>query len=171
MLHGAGGDAAGGLAPFRTLADDHGVVVLAPESRGRTWDALLGGWGPDVAFVDRALDFVFARYAVDPARVAVGGFSDGASYALGLALANGDLFSYAVAFSPGFVPRAPATGSPRVFISHGTDDQVLPIDACSRRIVPRLQAADYDVEYREFDGGHTVPDDMAAGAVAWFLAG
>jgi phospholipase/carboxylesterase len=171
MLHGAGGDAGGGLAPFRTLADDHGVVVLAPESRGRTWDVLLGGWGPDVEFVDRALDHVFARYTVDASRVAVGGFSDGASYALGLGLANGDLFGDVLAFSPGFVPRAPAEGDPRVFVSHGTGDQVLPIDVCSRRIVPRLRDAGYEVDYREFAGGHTVPDDIAAGAMEWFLAG
>ena len=171
MLHGAGGDAAGGLGLVRALADDHGVVVLAPESRGRTWDVLLGGWGPDVEFVDRALHQVFTGYAVDPARVAVGGFSDGASYALGLGLANGDLFGHVVAFSPGFVPGAPVTGRPRVFISHGTGDEVLPIEVCSRRIVPRLREADYQVDYREFGGGHTVPDDVAAGAMAWFLGG
>ncbi len=169
MLHGAGGDAAGGLGLFRALADDHGVIVLAPESRGRTWDVLLGGWGPDVEFVDRALDRTFAGYSVDADRVAVGGFSDGASYALGLGLANGDLFGHVVAFSPGFVPRAPATGRPRVFVSHGTGDEVLPIDVCSRRIVPRLREAGYELDYREFDGGHTVPDDLAAGAMAWFL--
>ncbi len=171
MLHGAGGDAGGGLGPFRALADDRGVVVLAPESRGRTWDVLLGGWGPDVAFVDRALDEIFDRYAIDASRVAVGGFSDGASYALGLGLANGDLFGHVIAFSPGFVPRAPAEGRPRVFISHGTDDEVLPIDVCSRRIVPRLRDAGYDLDYREFVGGHTIPAEIAAGAMDRFLAG
>ena len=171
MLHGAGGDASGGMSPFRTPADDHGVVVLAPESRGRTWDVLLGGWGPDVQFVDRALEHVFPRLAVDPARVVVGGFSDGASYGLGLGLANGDLFSRIVAFSPGFVPRAPATDRPQVFVSHGTDDPVLPIDMCSRRIVPRLQGAGYDVDYREFIGGHEVPGDIALAAMARVLDG
>jgi len=171
MLHGAGGDAVGGLAPFRALVDDHGVVVLAPESRGRTWDVLLGGWGPDVELVDLALDHVFVRYPVDPTRVAVGGFSDGASYALGLGLANGDLFGHVVAFSPGFVPRAPAQGDPRVFVSHGIGDEVLPIDVCSRRIAPRLRQAGHEVDYREFTGGHTVPGDIAAGALDWFLAG
>src|SRR5947209_5552991 len=38
MLHGAGGDAHGGLAPLRPLADDAGLILLAPDSRRQTWD-------------------------------------------------------------------------------------------------------------------------------------
>ena len=48
MLHGAGGSAEDGLALFRPLADDAGLILLAPQSRGRTWDLLLDGYGPDV---------------------------------------------------------------------------------------------------------------------------
>jgi dienelactone hydrolase len=139
-------------------------------SRGRTWDAVLDTFGPDVAFIDQAVAWTFARYAVDPDRVAVAGFSDGASYALSLGLANGDLFGRVMAFSPGFVAPAPPQGHPRLFVSHGTADMVLPIDQCSRRIVPRLERADYDVTYQEFDGPHTVPPEIAQAAVAWFLA-
>ncbi len=165
-LHGAGGDAEGGLAPLRPLAEERGLLLLAPSSRGPTWDAVLGRYGPDVDLVDRALEAVFAAVAVDPDRIAVAGFSDGASYALGLGLANGDLFRDVVAFSPGFVPPgAPRTGRPRIFVSHGDADAVLPIDATSRRIVPRLRDAGYDVTYREFAGPHAVPPEVAREAV------
>ena len=166
MLHGAGGRARDGLAPFIGAADEAGVILLAPESRGRTWDVILGGYGPDVAFIDRALEQTFDRCSVDAAHVAVEGFSDGASYALGLGLGNGDLFRRIVAFSPGYAPNARAEGRPSVFISHGTGDDVLPIDRCSRRIVPSLQRRGYDVRYREFEGGHEVPADIAADALA-----
>jgi predicted esterase len=88
-----------------------------------------------------------SSYAIDPARVAIGGFSDGASYALSLGLTNGDLFSHVLAFSPGFMAPAGQEGSPRIFVSHGTRDAVLPIDRCSRRIVPTLRRAGYDVAY------------------------
>src|SRR5207245_6186746 len=135
----------GGLCPLQPLADDGGFLILSVPSRGRTWDAVLGDFGPDVACVDQSLDWTFARYAVDPQSVAVAGFSDGASYALSLGLANGDRFGHVMAFSPGFVAPAPLQGHPRLFISHGTADMVLPIDQCSRRIVPRLQQADYDI--------------------------
>ncbi len=168
MLHGAGGDARGGLAPFLDRADDAGVILLAPESRGRTWDVLLGGYGPDVAFVDRALEQTFGRYAVDAGKIAVEGFSDGASYALGLGLANGDLFRSIIAFSPGYVPPFSAEGRPSLFVSHGTSDDVLPIDRCSRRIVPALRARNYEVRYREFEGGHDVPAEIAENALTSF---
>jgi phospholipase/carboxylesterase len=170
MLHGAGGSAEHGLTPLRPLADAAGFILLAPASRQQTWDIIVGRYGPDVAFIDAALGQTFGRYAVDPARVAVEGFSDGASYALSLGVTNGDLFSHVLAFSPGFMAPAGQRGSPRVFISHGTRDGVLPIDVCSRKIVPQLQRARYDVRYREFDGGHTVPPEIVREAVEWFGA-
>ncbi|SDQ77730.1 alpha/beta hydrolase [Quadrisphaera sp. DSM 44207] len=167
VLHGAGGDAEAGLAVLRAPADEHGLVLLAPASRGSTWDAVLGAYGPDVEVVERALSEVFAAVPVDAQRVGVAGFSDGASYALGLGLANSDLFSSVVALSPGFVPRAAAGGRPRVFVAHGVHDEVLPIGSTSRRIVPDLREDGYDVTHREFDGGHVVPPEVAQEAVAW----
>ena len=169
MLHGAGGNGRDALRPLTALADAAGLILLAPDSRGPTWDVILGGYGPDVAFIDRALARTFARYAVDPAHVAAGGFSDGASYALSLGLTNGDLFSHVVAFSPGFMAPAGERDAPRVFISHGTGDTVLPIDVCSRQIVPALERAGYDIRYQEFAGGHAVPPAIAREAVDWFL--
>ncbi len=169
LLHGAGGHARQGLYQLRSLADEAGVVLLAPASREYTWDLLVDRrYGPDVTLVDRALEHVFSLYAVDTARIAVGGFSDGASYALSLGITNGDLFTHVLAFSPGFVAPAEQVGSPRIFVSHGTHDEVLPIDLCSRRLVPRLERAGYDVRYREFDGGHTISPEIALEAVDWF---
>jgi predicted esterase len=161
VLHGAGGDAPAGLGLLGSSADERGLVLLAPASRGSTWDAVGGEHGPDAAVVDRALAAVFGTVPVDPERIAVAGFSDGASYALGLGLANGGLFRQVVAFSPGFVPPGPRTGRPPVSVSHGTGDDVLPIDRTSRRIVPVLRDDGYEVDYREFDGGHVVPPEVA----------
>lgn len=171
MLHGAGGVATGGLEPFAGRADDLGALLLAPSSRQRTWDVLVGGYGPDVDVIDRSLQRVFEGYAVDPQRIAIEGFSDGASYALGIGLANGELFSSVVAFSPGYTPASRRTGRPRIFVSHGIADNVLPIDRCSRRIVPALQRDGYEVDYREFDGGHTILPDIIGEAVRWLGLG
>jgi len=166
-LHGAGGDAAAGLGLFQSLADERGLVLLAPASRGPTWDAIGGSYGADAESIDRALRRVFATVRVDPDRVAVAGFSDGGSYALGLGLANGDLFGRVVAFSPGFVPRGPRNGQPAVFVSHGDADDVLPVDRTSWQIVPALREDGYDVTYREFAGPHTVPPEIAREAADW----
>ena len=169
MFHGAGGTADDGLALLRPLADEAGLMLLAPDSQGRTWDLLLDGYGPDAALVDDALEEVFGNYAVDPAAVAVGGFSDGASYALSIGATNGDLFTHVLAFSPGFWAPASTRGSPSFFVTHGTDDTVLPIASTSRRLVPALKRTGYEVSYHEFDGGHVVPGDLAAAALVWFL--
>jgi phospholipase/carboxylesterase len=164
-LHGAGGDAKSGISHFLDLADEAGVVLLAPESRDRTWDVLVDGYGPDVAFIDRALERVFDRLVVDTRSLAMSGFSDGAPYALSLGLANGDLFTHLITFSPGFLAPATKRGKLPVFVSHGNRDGVLPIQETSRRIVPELERDDYEVRYREFDGPHTVPLSVAREAL------
>jgi predicted esterase len=169
MLHGAGGNADHALQPLLKLADEAGLLLLAPDSRGPTWDLILDDFGPDVDFLDAALAHVFERFAVDPARLALEGFSDGASYALSLGVTNGDLFGHLIAFSPGFLAPAGQHGEPRLFVSHGTQDTVLPIGPCSRTLVPRVERAGYHVRYREFDGGHNVPPRIAREALDWFL--
>jgi phospholipase/carboxylesterase len=167
LLHGAGATSQHGLDLLIGQADDAGLVLVAPSSLGESWDLLLGGYGPDVAWIDRALAEVFLRLPVDPTRLAVGGFSDGASYALSLGLTNGDLFSHVLAFSPGFAAPVRRRGRPRLFLSHGTRDRVLPIDACSRRLVLELRQTGYQVRYREFEGGHVIPPAIVRDAVAW----
>lgn len=168
-LHGAGGNETSGFYPLGDLADETGMILLSPASRGRTWDVILGGFGPDIAFIDQALAVTFARCAVDSTRIAVAGFSDGASYAVTIGIMNGDLFPEVMAFSPGFAAPVMHHGQPRFYVSHGTRDDVLRIDSTSRRVVPTLADAGYEVTYREFDGGHTVPSAIAHEAVRWLL--
>jgi phospholipase/carboxylesterase len=170
LFHGAGGSARGVLRRLGSAADEAGVAVLAPDSRNASWDAIRSGFGRDVAFVNRALERVFDTVAVDPARVAVGGFSDGATYAISLGVINGDLFPRVVAFSAGFVVEGAPHGNPRFFVSHGTSDSILPIDRCGRAIVSGLRKRGYDVTFREFDGGHEVPADVARDGMRWVAA-
>lgn len=170
MLHGAGGNAEHGINLLRHLADETGIIIAAPKSEKATWDVIVGDYGVDVGFIDRVLGYCFERYAVDSSRLAVGGFSDGASYALSLGITNGLLFSHIIAFSPGFMAPGRQSGEPRVYISHGTEDRVLPIDRCSRRIVPQLKRAGYETIYREFNGPHTIPPDIARESAQWLIS-
>jgi phospholipase/carboxylesterase len=170
-LHGAGGTWNGPYNLLQPFADAHGLVLLIPESRTGTWDGIQGHFGGDVEFVDEALKLAFHRLAIDPQRVYVQGFSDGASYSLALGLANGDLFKRIIANSPGFIPKTESSyrGKPEIFISHGTQDTVLPINQTSRVLVPSLRASGYTVEYVEFDGIHTVPAAIRDQALTWVL--
>ena len=167
MLHGATQSAEDMFWYLGTTHEEAGVAVLAPNSRDTTWDAIGGSFGRDVVSLNRLLERVFETVAIDPARVAVGGFSDGASYAISLGLINGDLFRSIVAFSPGFVVSGNPLGKPRIFISHGTNDHILPIDRCGRRIAATLISRGYDVTFREFDGDHEIPGDIARDGLKW----
>jgi predicted esterase len=165
LLHGAGGNPTQVLAVMADEAEDRKVLVLAPKSRGATWGAIRGDGAPDAAAIAETLARAAERFSLDEARLAVAGFSDGASYALALGLANGALFRHVLAFAPGFVPGDERAGRPAIFISHGLYDRVLPIDRCSRQLVPALRAAGYAVTYREFDGGHAAPRPLVAAAL------
>ena len=166
-LHGATQNNEVMINRLSSFADTLGAALLAPDARGMTWDAIRGDFGDDPAFIDRALARTFDKCTIDPARVWLCGFSDGASYGLSLGLANGDFFSRVLAFSPGFVIPAERHGKPRVFVSHGRQDPVLPIERCSRLIVPQLKRDGYDVRFEEFDGGHRVPPEVLTVAAEW----
>lgn len=167
-LHGAGGEGAN-WASYPARADTRGMVLLLPDSRAFTWDSIIGSFGPDVEFIDRALRYTFQCCNIDPTRIALGGFSDGASYALSLGSANGDLFSHLVAYSPGYWGTTERVGMPPVYISHGRSDTVLPVTLSRDNIVPSMRAAGYDVTYEEFDGGHEVPAAISESALDWYL--
>lgn len=171
FLHGATGSGATHLRAVLGAADRYGVILIAPDSRdAESWDLIAERrFGPDVAFLSRALEAVVDRISTDMTRLAIGGVSDGASYALSIGLANGDVFSAVIAFSPGFLVVPEPVGQPRVFVSHGTRDPILPIDACSRAFVPALREVGYDVWFEEFDGGHRVPPSVADLSLRWWL--
>jgi predicted esterase len=168
-LHGAGGQPAAAVRLFDGVADRVGLAILAPASAGTTWAMLRSGPDPDTPALDTALDRLFQEHPFNAARIAIAGFSDGASYALSLGLANGDLFGKVVAFSPGFEAADRRQGQPAFFITHGTRDQVLPISRTSRRLVPALRRDGYEVTYQEFDGGHAVPPHFVVEAADWIL--
>ena len=150
------------------MADTLGVVVLAPDSRDITWDVISGGsFGPDIDFLDRAITRAFDRAYIDSCRVVVGGFSDGASYALSLGIRNARRIHGAIAFSAGFVLPVRSPQRLPIFMRHGTSDKTLPIDRTARPIVRRLRDAGFTVDYEEFDGPHTVRPMDARAAFRW----
>ena len=168
-LHGGGGYA-GSWARLYEECESRGVVMMAPDSRGRSWDRVIGDFGPDVSFIDSALRYTFERCSVDATRIALACFSDGASYALSLGPSNGDLFTHLIAWSPGFSDAAdPIVGEPEVFVSHGTADNVLSVNGSRLAIVPMFEMDGYSVEYIEFDGRHEMPAGIRDQALDWFL--
>jgi phospholipase/carboxylesterase len=168
LLHGAGGSGLSTAYAF-PVADELGFIILAPDSRDeRTWDVILTGFGPDLEFLGAAFRQTTARCTVDRQRMAIAGHSDGATMALSLGIGMGDVFGAIMAFSPGVMSPAQVRGKPRIFISHGISDRVMPIDDTSRKFVPRLKGLGYDVTYREYEGGHGAPAPIVHEGFVWF---
>jgi phospholipase/carboxylesterase len=170
-LHGAGIDGSGPIGFLGPYAQDKGFILLAPDSRDVTWDGIRGQFGPDVSYIDKALARVFDCCLVDPSRIYIEGFSDGASYGLGLGLANGTLFKRMVAFSPGFVAKSasPPQGKPEIFVSHGREDPVLSFTNTRDAIVPSLLSAGYAVTFVDYEGVHSVTPAVAQAAMDWLI--
>jgi predicted esterase len=114
---------------------------------------------------------MFAKAPIDPNRVVLLGFSDGASYALSLGTANPRLFRSIIALSPGYtaVPRR-VDPAQRIFIAHGTDDQILPPGNVRKAVLPDLQAAGLKPRMRWFNGGHTIDRAALEEALDYALA-
>lgn len=168
-LHGSQSSSAY-WAQYEARAEARCFAMLAPDSRTSTWDLAEGKLGPDIEFIDKALARIFDRVNVAPGKIVLLGFSDGASYAISIGVSNGDLFGHLVAHSPGFfIPFEPLIGKPKIFISHGSADGILPVAVTRDQIVPNFQQANYEVEYREFGGGHAIPDSIAEQALDWWL--
>jgi phospholipase/carboxylesterase len=149
MLHGAAGVYPDTLPVLFELAKRESLIVIAPLSLRRTWDVLYGSYGEDVRFIEGLIGLMVRQHGVNSSRLALAGFSDGASYALTVGLKNGDVFS---------------VGKPQVFISHGSADRMLPVTS-ARGIADRLKGDGYHLKFEEFEGGHEVPGAIIEEAV------
>ena len=169
MLHGYSGSAESVRSTF-TLAEEFGVIVIAPESRDVTWGRSVPGFDADVRYLGAAYRHVSEVLDVDRTHAALGGQSDGATYALTMGLAYGDTFNHLMIFAESFTAPLRKQGKPKVFIAHGVNDEQMPIDRTSRLSVPDLKADGYDVTYREHPGGHGTPVPIIREGFEWFVA-
>ncbi len=182
LLHGSGDRGHTMIRAFEALAEAHGVILLAPDALDYSWDIMVAGarlrgvtrvpdWGPDVDRIDSALEAAFAAYAVDPNRISLIGFSDGAGYGLSLGANNADLFQTVIAFAPGLLMKVNGEDRGRVMLVHGQRDDVLPMKPTRDIFAPVLEDLGFDVELRLFNGGHVMPENLRAEAFDWWLKG
>jgi phospholipase/carboxylesterase len=169
LFHGAGGFPEKILKFFAELAEREGFVILAPHSLLVTWDIVIGGSGPDIERLDKALAIVADHFALDPRHFAFGGFSDGCSYSLFAGVTNGDLVSHVIAMSGGFLSVFMQHGAPKIFLSHGRQDEQLPFERAGAAKSAKLIEAGYDVRFVPFDGLHVLTPEIAQQAVDFFL--
>lgn len=124
-----------------------GAVIVAPDVPGRSWSS------PDSERAVLALlDDVASRYAVDPDRVLVTGFSAGGAGVWYLATRNPDRFTGAIAIAAR--PRdddLEALQSLPLYIIHSPDDEVVSFDA-AQEMARMLTQRGYPVRFRSVPG-------------------
>ena len=125
LFHGYGFSAEQFMSIMTPVADRWGFMLVAPKAEHVTWDMIYRGmnedqsrsrvithskprFGKDIARIDAALKEMFASAPVDPRHVVLLGFSDGATYALAVGLANPQLFTTVIWLSR--VRRLPRPG-------------------------------------------------------------
>ena len=169
MFHGAGGSAEKVLPFFREYAEKNRFLLMLPQSTYPTWDLTIGGNGPDLEKLDKALNEVASRYRLDKNHFGFCGFSDGASYSLSIGLSNGEIVSHVIALSGGFMNLYVPRGRPLVFIAHSPEDEQLPMDTSGLHHYNELKKSGYDVTFLEFHGRHVIHPDVVEKAMQFFL--
>ena len=108
------------------------------------------------------IDELIANYPIDPAKVTLIGFSQGTILSYAVALSYPEKIQRVVAMS-GYLNTEMATPNfenkdfshLKIFASHGTVDQVVPVD-WARKAAPALMQLGIDVVYKEYPIGHGV---------------
>lgn len=119
----------------------------------------------------RFINEVKAGYPIDFERVILLGFSQGTVMAYAAALMEPTSFRGVAALS-GYIPHRSLPlnleelNGFSVFISHGTDDPLIPV-ALGRESAELLKKAHANVAYHEYPMGHQVREDTLLDLSAW----
>ena len=150
--------------------------MLWPEALDHTWDFIStrGGARADIDFLGHSINAVRRKFPVDDNRIGIAGISDGGSMALSLATQNPAVFQAAMSSSAGFCvppPPPPADGSaPRLFLQHGDQDAMFPLQQVGVRNKEELSRAGYDVVFEVAEGQGHVPEGWGETFLSAWLA-
>ena len=174
VLHPAGLTGATLVRTWGEVAERTGAFIVAgPECKDRKrrrWSF------DDERDLLATIKKVMALYSVDPARVLLTGFSQGAVYTYTFGLRNPGVFRaiapVAGALIAGQSPAAEAilrkARGMGVYIAHGAIDQQIPV-VRARASRARLEKAGFVVTYHEMPYmGHHFPPEEAPRIWAWF---
>jgi phospholipase/carboxylesterase len=187
LHHGRGTDELDLLPLADELDPQRRLHVVAPRAPLRLPGAPGFHWSyvPRVGYPDPATfagsrtelaafhDDLWEHTGLGPERTVLGGFSMGTvmSYALALdpdrpAPAGILAFSGFIPTVEGWEPQLAGRESTRVLIAHGRRDPVIDVEF-ARRARERLEAAGFDVDYRESDVIHTIDAADVPRAAGW----
>ena len=176
VFHGAGRQDEMLVKACRGEPEARQAFFFVPRSVAPTWDLIAGGDGEDLTFLEFAWDLIYRRYPIDPHAQCVLGYSDGASYALSLALSNPGFFDAALCWAAGFaVMDRRAVGQEsrrtRIYLEYGTHDELFGFEQVALPMRERLERAGYPVEFSVDEGGRHWPSgDFQPQALDWYFS-
>jgi phospholipase/carboxylesterase len=125
------------------------------------------------ALLERFLAAALARYAVDPRKLVLLGFSQGGVLAYRLALANPRRFAGLVALSSWLppqmletLPNADGRDELPTLVQHGTADEIIAV-VRAQQSLETLRALHVPVAYREYDMGHEISGESLLDLSRW----
>ncbi len=170
-LHGGSGNGRAFLWSWVRAARTRGAIVVAPTAIGQTW--ALTGDDVDTPNLDRIVQFVRSRWAIDPRRLLLTGMSDGGTFTYVSGLEPTSPFTHLAPVSAAFHPMLASFADPGrlsglpIHIVHGAMDWMFPI-VMAREAARSLQNAGASVTYREVDDlSHTYAREVSAGLLDW----
>jgi phospholipase/carboxylesterase len=185
LMHGFGANMYD-LASLATAIDPTGYVYAFPNAPyqlagmgGFSWAANRPGAmepaGPSMSVEERLeafLNDVMERTGAKPGNIVLGGFSQGAGMTLRNGLLRPDMFAGLIVLSGFFRdaeeirPKLPPERNQPIFMVHGRQDQVVPIEQSheNRRF---LEEAGYAPEYHEYDMAHNISPEVIRDLQPW----
>jgi phospholipase/carboxylesterase len=185
MLHGRGADEED-LLGLSTFLDQRFLFISArapfpfPYGGGYTWYdigqvgvPLPGMFDESYEMLSAFVDDALRNYPVDPSRVYLFGFSMGTVMSYALSLTRPELIR-GVSANSGYVPegtklhlRWQDLAGKDFFITHGTGDQVIPVQM-ARRAKDLFADSNATVDYREYPMDHQIGEESLADVAGWF---
>jgi hypothetical protein len=177
IFHGAGRQDELLAKASRGQPNERQAFFFIPRSIAPTWDLIVDGPAVDVEFLEFAWDLIYRRYAIDPAQRCLIGYSDGASYALSMALSNPGYFAAAMVWAAGFV-LLDRNGydqqgqKARLYLEYGTHDQLFSFEEIALPMRDNLERAGHDVTFSVDEGGRHMPSgSFQREALDWYFEG
>lgn len=184
LLHGFGANKED-LSDLAPLIDRDNYIYVLPDAplatvddpTVRAWYERGGRESPAavreaLAALEGFVGEVLARFRVPPARVLLGGFSQGGAISLRYGLPRPDVFTGIVVLSGSLrqvddlTPTLPAERTQPIFVAHGRHDTMVPFE-WSKDLVAYLEAQGYRPTYRTYPIDHEISPDLMRDLRDW----
>jgi phospholipase/carboxylesterase len=185
-LHGRGADMRdlAGLAPgidrsgYLYICPNAPVTIaIGPGYTGQAWYEPGGNPSPAamqaaLTALDGVIRDVFSLYQVAPGQAILLGFSQGGAMTYRYGMLRPEMFAGLVILSgalrnpEAILPQLPTRRDQRIFIAHGTDDAVVPVEL-GRNASDFLTAQGYQPLYREYPMAHEITPEVLDDLTPW----